>query len=706
MRIPKPLTIALLTSLLFSGGALWLNSSAVATSTQVFRIDSSAEFEAGEFEATQANSVGHIEAGINVRRLGLPEVQLASALIRDGRGDLIVGTGNEGRIFRVRNGNTELFAETEQLLVSSLSRGPDGLIFAGTLPEGRIFKIAQDGTLDELARPEGVEHIWDLRWDERTQRLYAATGPHGQIFAIAPNGETEIYFDSEDPHIMSLALGPEGALFAGTEGNALLYRITAPGQAEVVHDFPGDEVTDITLGPGFIAAAVNEFPRPVRPTTKRTPALSTRRRPQPGKGRLWRLENDRSELVFSRDDGHFPVINAGADGTVYVGSATDGRIYRVNADRSFSTWVDVDERQVLGLTTDSPRPAFVTGDAGAIYEVTGEPSSARYWVSAPLDGAFQSRWGELTWRAEGRLRLQTRSGNTAEPDATWTDWSNAIETPGPVRSPTARFIQIRVDLSQDPEAVLRAVELYYLPLNQRAHVHSITVQTHTKSSPSSSSGKAGTSATSKRRQARAKAKLHDASSRYKIRWKVTNPDRDRMRYRLRYRGDGQERYRDMLSEDTVLTETEYLWQTESIPDGWYRVEIEASDELDNPAARILRDRDESEPFLIDNHAPRIESARVVRGHVVGHAVDDASPIARLEVAINGERWVPIAPEDGILDSRRESFRFPVEVSGDAPHIIAIRALDQAGNRVSYELEIPSNIPNQSQPRRARPRFRW
>lgn len=689
MHIPKPLTFCLISSLTLCGVTLWLNSDAEATTTQVFRIDGVSEFEAGEFEATLANSSGHVEAGIAIRRVGLPEAQLATAIMHDAANNLIVGTGNEGRIFRIRDGDTELLAETGQLLVSSLSLGPDGVIYAGTLPEGRVFKITPDGALEELARPEGVEHIWDLHWDERRRVLYAATGPHGQIFSIAPNGQTEVHFDSEDPHMMSLALDSDGALLAGTEGSALLYRITAPGQAEVLHDFPGDEVTDISVGPGFIAAAVNEFPQPVRRTTKRAPTISTRRRPQPGKGRVWRLENSRAELMFSRNDGHFPAVETGDEGEIYVGSAQGGRIYRIESDRSFSTWIDIDERQVLGLTLAENRPAFCTGDAGAVYEITRDTPANRYWVSAPLDASFQSRWGEITWRAEGSPRFQTRSGNTAEPDATWTDWSSAINTPGPVRSPSARFIQIRADLSQSPDAVIRAIELYYLPVNQRARVHSITVQTQTKSSPASSTGKAGTSASSKRRSSRTKAKLHDASSRYKIRWKVTNPDRDRLRYRIRFRGDGQDRYRSALSEDTVLTQTEYLWQTDALPDGWYRIEVEATDELDNPAEYVLRDRDESEPILIDNHAPRIEGLRFHRGEVLGRVIDDASPIAQLEVSHDGEPWVPFSSEDGILDSLQESFRYPVTSQSSSPQIVAIRARDQGGNSISREIEIPS-----------------
>ena len=71
-------------------------------------------------------------------------------------------------------------------------------------------------------------------------------------------------------------------------------------------------------------------------------------------------------------------------------------------------------------------------------------------------------------------------------------------------------------------------------------------------------------------------------------------------YRLKFRQEGQRVWRNILRSDNVLTKAQFNWETESIPDGWYVVQVEASDELDNPGSLTLRDTRDSEPLRIDN----------------------------------------------------------------------------------------------------------
>ena len=56
--------------------------------------------------------------------------------MRASDGAIYLGTGNDGRIYRLRGDVVERFAETGQLLVSALAIGEGGVLYAGTLPEG------------------------------------------------------------------------------------------------------------------------------------------------------------------------------------------------------------------------------------------------------------------------------------------------------------------------------------------------------------------------------------------------------------------------------------------------------------------------------------------------------------------------------------------------------------------------------------------
>jgi sugar lactone lactonase YvrE len=558
--------------------------------------------------------------------------------------------------------------------------GQGGAIYAGTLPEGRIYRIGSDGQPNEIARPDGVEHVWDLAFDSQRNVLYAATGPEGRVYAIDQQGAATIYWDSPAAHVMSLALAPDGALYAGTSDDAVVARITSATAAEIVHDFPGNEITALAFADGVLAVGANEFPDPpavIGTPTATTPIGPTSRlpRPRPGKGRIFRVTSDgRAERVFEQDEGHITSLALLADGTIVAGTGKDGRIVRVSPDRTTATWIDVDERQVLDVSFGRGDDYFVTGDGAALYRVTDARPRSAIWESKVLDARFVSRWGQIDWRGDGQIVLQTRSGNVEAPDATWSEWSGDLARGGPIRSPHARFLQIRARFDRDPAAELRALTAYFLPQNQRTYVTEVRVEGVNK-------------AATDLMQAERQHHVPDASTQYKLAWTVDNPDGDRIRSRLRFRQEGQRVWRDILRSDNVLTDESYPWETESVPDGWYVVSVEASDELDNPGTLTLRDTRHSEPILIDNHAPSVEQLRFANNHLTGRAIDGVGPISRLEYAVDGGDWVALFPIDDLLDTAEERFDIDLTSLVAGEHIVSVRAADAGGNLASGEAQV-------------------
>jgi len=160
-----------------------------------------------------------------------------------------------------------------------------------------------------------------------------------------------------------------------------------------------------------------------------------------------------------------------------------------------------------------------------------------------------------------------------------------------------------------------------------------------------------------------------------------------VRYRVRYRQDGQTVWRNVLRADQVLTETHYEWETQAVPDGLYVIEVRASDELDNPGSLALDDTRQSELIRIDNHAPRVEQLRFAGGRLTGRAVDGLGPIARLEYAVDGGDWLPFFPEDDLFDNATEPFRLDLSSLDPGVHVVAIRATDASGNAASAEAQI-------------------
>ncbi len=661
-----------------AGLVLATSATVAAGTTQSFVLDSADAFFEGELEGAAVHSDGSVQAGAVTTRTELENVPLAYSVAQRGS-TTFIGTGTNGVVYRFDGKNAKPFANTGELLISSLAFGRDDALYAGTLPNGRIYRIdPKSGKMKRFSTPGGAKHIWALHYDKKRGQLIAGTGPEGKLFAIDSIGRAKELHKAEASHIMTLAGDGKGTIYAGTSDNALVLLIRPNNKAEVVHDFPGNEVTALDYHDGKLAVAANTFktapgsqfkpPAAGRAATPARPATRPATRPRPGSGELWRVDADgRAEMLVSRKDTHFTAVQWGTDGAIYAGGGHEGRILRVEPDASYSIWVDVEERQVLALDLRSKNPSFVTGDGAAIYRVQSGTQRGAAWTSKALDARFASKWGRLTWRGRGRMVFQTRSGNTQEPGDTWSTWSKDLKQPGTIGSPPGRFIQVRAKLPKDDSAVLRAVELFYLPQNQRARVSDVK-----GSRPPLQRG-------TKPRQPPSPTTLLDLT------WKVDNPDRDPLRYRIAYRQEGQPVWRDTFGEDVVLTEAKYTWETGSIPDGHYVVRVEASDEQANPDALTLRSSAASEPIRVDNHPPRIEQLKVHKGRVKGRVVDELGPIARIQMSIDAGTWRDLFPSDSLLDSANEGFDVALGSLPGGSHIISVRAFDASGNQANREI---------------------
>lgn len=669
MRTSKAIRIVLASLVLAA------SSTAVAVTTESFVLDGADSFFEGELEGTAVYSDGSVRPGAATERVAIENVSVAFSMAR--RGDtLFIGTGTDGVIYRVGRKEVKAFAKTGELLVSSLAFGGDGALYAGTLPHGRIYRIDLDsGAMKRFSILEGAEHVWALLYDETRSRLIAGTGPQGKVFSIDPIGRAKELYKAEAAHVMTLAGDGRGTLYAGTSDNAVVLRIAPNDSVSVVHDFPGNEITAIDYHDGSLAVAANQFKTP--PGAQFAPAPQAQQsgskgqrtpRPRAGSGQLWRVDlSGRTEALMGRQDTHFTTVQWGRDGAIYAGGGDDGRIFRVEPDGSYSIWADVEERQILALDLRASNPSFTTGDGAALYRVEPGPPKDAVWTSQALDARFSSQWGRLEWRARGRLVFETRSGNTQEPGATWSAWSKGLKKPGPVASPPGRFIQLRAKFPKDPAAVLYAVELFYLPQNQRARVSDVQ-----GSRPPPKRGE-------EPRQPMPPTTVLNLS------WKVDNPDGDPLRYRIAYRQESQPMWREMFGEDTVLTETKYAWDTDSIPDGHYIVRVDASDEPSNPVTWALCSSATSEAIRVDNHAPRIEKLGVRNGRVRARIVDALGPIARIQISIDAGAWRDVFPTDLLLDSASEDLDLPLGDLAPGSHILAVRAFDAAGNQANREI---------------------
>ena len=59
--------------------------------------------------------------------------------------------------------------------------------------------------------------------------------------------------------------------------------------------------------------------------------------------------------------------------------------------------------------------------------------------------------------------------------------------------------------------------------------------------------------------------------------------------------------------------------------------------------------------------------------------DSTSPLRSAETSLDGKEWQNILSDDGIVDSRKETFTVRLSKLDAGEHVVSLRAFDTAGN---------------------------
>src|SRR5262249_62003038 len=123
------------------------------------------------------------------------------------------------------------------------------------------------------------------------------------------------------------------------------------------------------------------------------------------------------------------------NGRIFIGTGMDGKLLEVDKpSRERGEVARLDHGQILCLLARRDGSIVVgTGDPGKLYVLQEKYTAKGSVVSEVLDAKMISKWGALRWTADTptgtTLTVALRSGNVAEPDDTWSDWST--EQPDP-----------------------------------------------------------------------------------------------------------------------------------------------------------------------------------------------------------------------------------------------------------------------------------
>ena len=662
------------------------------------------------------------------------EQTLVWSAVADSKGNVYIGTGHDGKIFKVdSSGKGSMVADLPELDVLALAVDGKDAVYAGSSPDGKVYKI-ENGTPKEFFNPH-TKYLWSMVFDKQG-RLLVGTGDKGVIYRVTPDGKGSSFYDTDETHIVSMAMDNDGNVIAGGDPKGYIYRISPEGKAFVLYDSGMREIHSVAVAPNgtIYASAISGEPviapatppatsgnpanpqanvtitvnstaaepeqeiqviEPLDSVSPSTPRSQTRRSDGNAQSAVLEILPDGvvNTLWRSRDEMVFSVLPY--EGKLFFSTGAKGRVYSLEGPKNTTLLLESTEEQTTRLLAVGNRLYAASANIGKLFRIGDALATSGTYESTVKDTDAVSSWGKLSWKTDDNnlIEMSTRSGNTGTPDKTWSDWQR-VDSSGSSSSPKARFIQwqaaLKADGTKSPR--LGSVKVPYLQQNFRPEVTNIEVlpsgvalqkvplnQSNNINPNDPASVRAAARAGLPRISAIPPRRVPQRGTQ-SFQWTASDKNQDTLIYDLYYRADNERTWK-LLKKD--LEDNFYTINSDTLPDGTYVVRVVASDQPSNPVDVALRGEMESHPFIIDNTPPvvtmTLERIENRRARIAIDAADQTSTLNQAEVAIDTGEWRPVFPKDGIIDSKSEAFSYVTGDLSSGEHVIAFRVYDQNDN---------------------------
>ncbi|MGH8103573.1 MAG: hypothetical protein ACREJQ_03525, partial [bacterium] len=597
------------------------------------------------------------------------------AATTDGAGNLYVGTGNDGKVYKITpKGDASVYFDSEEPEVHALAFGPDDALYAATSPDGKVYRITGEGKADSFFAP-GEKYIWALAF-EKNGSLLVATGEKGKLYRVNRGGEGKVLFEPGQSHVRSIALGRKGEIYLGTSDEGIIYRIDANGNPFALYDSAFQEIVALVAGDNGVYAAGGSATARAKPPAQPPGGLDFQSLaqsilsggggdnnpdmggisdmaqqmmsgmtggppppPPPGgkkAGVIWVSNDGVATTLWDAQDNLYSMTSDGD--TLIAGTGDSGKLYRVTKDGKTALLDDFDEKQITAFARVGAQNYACTSNLARVYALDGTFESAGTYTSEVYDTQTISDWGAVfvdAGNSGGSVTVSTRTGNTKSPEKTWSGWQKVASDH--VASPSARFVQWKAELAGSGQTTpkLNSLWIAYLQKNLPPQIQSLTFSepgtVPKPGQPPAGGGPGGGGGGFDYETAVATAMQTmgfgggDSGDYYggadnppppptpqprapmqkgyrTISWRATDPNKDRLKYSLHYRGAGESQWK--LLKDNLMV-TMYNWDATTVPDGKYVLKLVASDAPSNPDPMARTDEMVSDELTVDNTPPAV-----------------------------------------------------------------------------------------------------
>jgi hypothetical protein len=709
-------------------------SSVFAVTSTILRQKTSDDLLKGKSDAVIVDSQGVIRLAPKIDKVDcndlLEEAWTINAILADKSGTIYAGTSPQGKIIRIRNGKAELRYPQQlklQIKPETADSNDPNAVQSDPQPNAHIFAMAFDvagrvlagvsGEQGKLIRMstesevvfenEKVQYIFAIILDLQNN-IYLATGPNGQLWKLDAFAQNpKLLCTLQDKNILSLAIGKDGSLFAGTDMRGLVYKIHSDsGKVEALYDSEQDEITALLIDDnGFIFAAatsgnvanqalqvgVSLKKAPGKPdaASGKTPETSSsglnlkpansdeqktapapQQAPAPkvpapkSAGHIYKISPEGFVTdVFMEPAVFYSLLSK--NGKLLLGVGPKAKLFSIDTttEERAVAFEDTTSSQITAMAYDGKDVYLALANPAGIIRMADSISQKGIYTSDLLDAGQPARWGKVQLDAQipesCEILLAVRSGNVKDPnDPTMSPWSPDVKFTEPMDAacPVGRFCQYRLTLkSGDAKSTptVREIAVAQVVPNLAPQVAATTVQKTDKLKPYLMT----------------------------IQAKADDENKDQLEYAMEMRKQGRESW--ILLKDK-LDQPKYEWDIRTVEDGRYEIRVTVSDRLSNNQETALTDSRVSDPIVIDNTAPAIVKSEMSVDETTAKLAltvqDELSVVARVQYTVDSDTAMQSClPTDGIYDMTQEAVVIMVPDLKPGQHVIAVSVADDLGN---------------------------
>jgi hypothetical protein len=644
-------------------------------------------------------------------------------LAADSKGAIYAAGGNEGIIYDIKG--LPIF-DADEPEIYAMAIGPDDKIYFAASPSGIVMKQVGPGTVDEFFTPRsshnGTEttsgsiekYVWDMVFDS-AGNLFIATGIEGRVYRVTYDKRSAMVFDSELANITSLAADSNGNVYFGSDPEGQVFKRNSDGKTTVIFDSDLKEISDIAVSSDgtvyAIGVAESSLAAPkttdgvassAAPTNTRTGSITKNANgngtiAKGNKSALYRITpaGDVTQLWSSASQIAYSIVLDDNNNAI-IGTGPNAVLISVDNNGVEKILRSLDGEQITSLLKVRSSIYAAVSNIAALYKISSGYAAQGEFHSAVKDTGGVSDFGTISWQSSGsRVALRSRSGNTKNPDNTWSSWSKDYTDPenSKVSSPAARYIQWKAMLStsspaQSPE--LRSVSLFYAQRNLAPQIESFTVlpagikQLPGLGDPDMREMPAAVKAEMKAMKLMSPISAFNKSV-YRqgartLTWKANDANGDPLLYKIQIRASNSETWTTLVSAQEASS---FSFDSRQLADGSYTAKVVANDSAANNSQNSLNCWLDSQPFIVDNTPPVVNDLQVTIGagkiNLSFTALDAASTVRRIMVRIDDDRWIVATPEDGIADSKEEKVVMTIPAPAAGDHSIIVKVIDELHN---------------------------